>query len=84
MTAATADPVSGQRSLFSSLYRRQLDSNPNTGPRIFYLALTVLATITLYYELYVGGSVSTLINEDISNLTVKAAGFGADDAPASS
>jgi MFS transporter, ACS family, D-galactonate transporter len=61
MTAATADPVSGQRSLFSSLYRRQLDSYPNTGPRVFYLALTVLATITLYYELYVGGSVSTLI-----------------------
>ncbi len=26
-----------------------------------YLAITVLATITLYYELYVGGSVSTLI-----------------------
>jgi MFS family permease len=61
MTAATADPVSGQRSLFSSLYRRQLDSYPNTGPRVFYLALTVLATVTLYYELYVSGSVSTLI-----------------------
>jgi MFS family permease len=61
MTAATADPVSRQRGLFSSLYRRQLDSYPNTGPRVFYLALTVLATITLYYELYVGGSVSTLI-----------------------
>jgi len=30
-----------------------------------YLAITVLATITLYYELYVGGSVSTLI---LSNL----------------
>ena len=28
---------------------------------LHYLALTVLATITLYYELYVGGSVSTLI-----------------------
>jgi MFS family permease len=26
-----------------------------------YLAITVLATITLYYELYVGGSVATLI-----------------------
>ena len=25
-----------------------------------YLAITVLATITLYYELYVGGSVTTL------------------------
>ncbi|HEV2536713.1 MAG TPA: MFS transporter [Streptosporangiaceae bacterium] len=28
---------------------------------MMYLAITVLATITLYYELYVGGSVSTLI-----------------------
>jgi MFS family permease len=61
MTATTADPVSGQRGLFSSLIHRQLDSYPETGTRVFYLALTVLATITLYYELYVGGSVSTLI-----------------------
>jgi MFS family permease len=61
MTAATADPVSGQRGFLSSLYRRQLDSYPNTGPRVFYLGLTVLATVMLYYELYVGGSVSTLI-----------------------
>jgi MFS family permease len=60
MTAATADPVSGQRGL-SSLYRRQLDSYPDNGRRVLYLALTVLATVTLYYELYVGGSVSTLI-----------------------
>jgi len=45
----------------SSLYRRQLDSYPETGPRVFYLALTVLATVMLYYELYVGGAVSTLI-----------------------
>jgi len=61
MTATTADPVSGQRGLFSSLIHRQLDSYPETGARIFYLALTVLATVMLYYELYVGGSVSTLI-----------------------
>src|ERR1700728_3090535 len=60
MTAATADPVSGQRG-FSSLYRRQLDSYPDNGRRVLYLALTVLATVTLYYELYVGGSVSTLL-----------------------
>jgi MFS family permease len=32
---------------------------------VMYLAITVLATITLYYELYVGGSVSTLL---LSNL----------------
>jgi MFS family permease len=51
--------------LFSSLIHRQLGSYPNTGPRVLYLTITVLATITLYYELYVGGSVSTLI---LSNL----------------
>ena len=65
MTATTAEPVSGQRGLFSSLIHRQLDTYPNTGARVWFLTITVLATITLYYELYVGGSVSTLI---LSNL----------------
>ena len=61
MTATTAEPVSGQRGLLSSLIHRQLDHYPDTGRRVMYLTITVLATITLYYELYVGGSVSTLI-----------------------
>jgi MFS family permease len=65
MTATTAEPVSRQRGAFSWLINRQLDSYPNTGPRVLYLAITVLATITLYYEAYVGGSVSTVI---LSNL----------------
>ncbi|HEY7146489.1 MAG TPA: MFS transporter [Streptosporangiaceae bacterium] len=43
------------------LWHRQLDTYPNTAARVIYLAITVLATITLYYELYVGGSVSTLL-----------------------
>jgi MFS family permease len=60
MSTTAADPVTG-RSGASWLWRRQLDSYPDTLPRVTYLALTVLATITLYYELYVGGSVSTLI-----------------------
>jgi MFS family permease len=63
MTATTAEPVSGQRGFFSSLIHRQLDSYPENNARVWYLAITVLATITLYYELYVGGSVSTLILE---------------------
>ncbi len=45
----------------SWLWRRQLQAYPDTRPRILYLAITVLATITLYYELYVSASVSTLI-----------------------
>jgi MFS family permease len=60
--SVTADELVSDRSGgVSWLWRRQLDSYPNTGPRIMYLAITVLATIMLYYELYVGGSVSTLI-----------------------
>jgi MFS transporter, ACS family, D-galactonate transporter len=43
------------------VWKRQLQHYPDTGPRIGFLVITVLATITLYYELYVGGSVSTLI-----------------------
>jgi MFS family permease len=45
----------------SWLWQRQLGSYPDTRPRMIYLAITVLATITLYYELYVVGSVSTLV-----------------------
>jgi MFS family permease len=46
---------------FRWLWRRQLSAYPDTGRRVLYLAITVLATVTLYYELYVGGSVSTLL-----------------------
>jgi len=45
----------------SWLWQRQLASYPDTGRRMFFLAVTVLATIMLYYELYVAGSVSTLV-----------------------
>jgi MFS family permease len=46
---------------FAWVWRRQLSHYPPTGRRVLYLAIVVLATITLYYELYVGGSVSTLL-----------------------
>jgi MFS family permease len=62
MSATAADPVTeGGPGWASSLWNRQLDTYPDTGRRILYLAITVLATITLYYELYVGASVTTLI-----------------------
>src|ERR1700684_4317578 len=61
MNATTAELAPSRTGGMSWLWRRQLDHYPDTGRRVFYLALTVLATITLYYELYVGGSVSTLI-----------------------
>jgi MFS family permease len=64
--SVTADElVAGRPGGVSSLWRRQLDSYPDTGPRVTYLAITVLATIMLYYELYVGGSVSTLILQNL-------------------
>jgi MFS transporter, ACS family, D-galactonate transporter len=44
-----------------SLWTRQLSSYPNTGPRTFYLGVTVLATIILYYQFYLQGAVATQI-----------------------
>lgn len=43
------------------LWQRQLDRYPGTRSRIFHLGLTVLATVVLYYELYVQGAVATKI-----------------------
>ena len=45
----------------SWLWKRQLNSYPDTAQRLTYLAITVLSTVMLYYELYVGGSVTTLL-----------------------
>ena len=59
MSATTEAQHAGPRRI--GLINRQLDYYPATGARMRYLAITVLATITLYYELYVGGSVSTYI-----------------------
>src|SRR4051794_19902224 len=53
-------PRSGERSFLGGLVHRQLDAFPASGPRFVYLALTVLATATLYYELYVTAAVNTL------------------------
>src|SRR5215471_17792329 len=61
MSGTAAPPVSSRPGWVDWLFKRQLDSYPETRARVMYLAITVLATITLYYELYVGGSVSTLI-----------------------
>ncbi|WP_214316957.1 MFS transporter [Nonomuraea sediminis] len=47
----------------SRLWNRQLQSYPDTGPRLWYLTVAVLATVVLYYELYVGGGVAPLILE---------------------
>jgi MFS family permease len=43
------------------LWRRQLAHYPNTRPRMWYLTIVVLATIILYYELYIAGAVAPSI-----------------------
>jgi MFS family permease len=64
--SVTADELVAERPGGASfLWRRQLAHYPDTRPRVTYLAITVLATIMLYYELYVGGSVSTLILQNL-------------------
>src|SRR5260370_35348077 len=62
MSGATAQTSIPSRPRWTaSLWNRQLQHYPDTKVRTIYLAITVLATIMLYYELYVGGSLSTLI-----------------------
>src|SRR5260370_35081146 len=62
MSGATAQTTSPSRPRWTaSLWNRQLQHYPDTTVRLIYLAITVLATVTLYYELYVGGSVATLL-----------------------
>ena len=54
-----------KRGFLDGLIHRQIDAYPNTGPRIGFLALTVVATATLYYELYVNASVATQQIQDL-------------------
>jgi hypothetical protein len=61
MSGIMAQPVLSPSDWRSSLSRRQLHSYPATIPRVVYLGITVLATVMLYYELYVGGAVTTLL-----------------------
>src|SRR6202161_1557225 len=65
MSATAEEVVSDRPSGLSFLWRRQLDYYPENRARVTYLAITVLATVMLYYELYVGGSVSTLILQNL-------------------
>jgi MFS transporter, ACS family, D-galactonate transporter len=44
-----------------ALWDRQLPHYPDTARRMLFLGITVLATITLYYELYIQGAVATKI-----------------------
>ncbi|HMS61322.1 MAG TPA: MFS transporter [Solirubrobacteraceae bacterium] len=66
MSATTSDAAIADRPVGPRrLWDRQLQHYPETGPRYGYLALTVLCTVVLYYELYVQGSVATKIIQDL-------------------
>jgi len=80
MSGTAAQPVPSRPGWAASLTKRQLQHYPDTSARVMYLAITVLATMTLYYELYVGGSVSTLILTNLHmdfTFYVLTLGFGA-------
>src|SRR5215469_15940906 len=55
---ATVDSPAGP---LGGLWRRQLSHYPQTRPRMVYLAIVVLATIILYYELYIPGAIAPSI-----------------------
>lgn len=56
----------------SNIKNRYLDQYPQKGPRVWYLALTVVATIAIYYEVNVIGTVIPLIMDDFN---MSAAGY---------
>ena len=62
-TAVRPDATPAPRSSggLRRLWDRQLHRYPENGPRGLYLGITVLATIVLYYELYIAGAVATQI-----------------------
>ena len=64
-TTAPHDPGQSPPSRASArgFWNRTLDRYPDNGPRAVYLAITVLATVVLYYELYIAGAVATQIIE---------------------
>jgi len=54
----------GRAGSSGGILNRQLAHYPDNGPRTVYLAITVLATVILYYELYIQGAVATKIITD--------------------
>src|SRR4029077_9687578 len=61
MSGTAAQPVRTRPGWDDWLFMRQIDYYPEPSASVTFLANTVLATITLYYELYVGVSVYMLI-----------------------
>ena len=64
MSTTTAEPAATEIPAKGGIWGRQLAHYPSNGPRAFYLGIVIIATIVLYYELYVGGAVATKISAD--------------------
>jgi len=60
-TGMPAEHRSAQSGLWAGVKNRQLQHYPRTAPRVAQLLLVVIITVSLYYQLYVNGSVSTLL-----------------------
>jgi MFS family permease len=58
------DNSAGKSSRIDWIWRRQLDHYPVGSARMLYLGITVVATVVLYYELYVQGAVATSVIRD--------------------
>src|SRR5260370_7345080 len=65
---STSMATAGNPGVVRGLWQRQIPRYPDTVRRYTYLGIIVLATIVLYYELYIGGAVppSILHQYDIS------------------
>jgi len=51
-------PTQGSHAGWRRLWDRELHHYPESGPRVWYLALTVLATVVLYYALVVPAAIA--------------------------
>jgi ACS family D-galactonate transporter-like MFS transporter len=61
ITGRAGDPARTGPKGIRRIWDRQLPHYPDTALRMLYLGITVAATITLYYELYIQGAVATKI-----------------------
>jgi MFS family permease len=66
MTTTTAEQAAAPITAKGGIWGRQLARYPGNGARAFYLGIVIVATVVLYYELYVGGSVATKISQDLN------------------
>jgi MFS family permease len=61
MSSDRVMPAAPGNAAMAGLWRRELNHYPALGVRRLQLGLVVAVTVALYYELYVGGGVATLL-----------------------